>query len=95
MGWKSGPYVTCTKWSIKVQINVSEMSLYWSITTPVPLDETHLDAVRGLIKLRRFHLSASTNGACQRDPAMANKNKQICFRLMLRSSFNMEEFRLE
>ena len=51
------------------------------------LDETHLDAVRGLIELRGFHPSASTTGARRSDAATSDKDKQTWF--------NMEEFRLE
>ena len=47
-----------------------------------PLDETHLDAVRGLIKLPGFHLSASTRGVRRSDAATSDKGKQICFMLM-------------
>ena len=48
----------------------------------VPLDETHLDAVRGLIKQRGFHFSASTSGARRSDAATSGKDKQICFMLI-------------
>ena len=51
----------------------------------IPLDETHLDAVRGLIELRGFHPSASTSGACRSDAATSDKDKQICFMLMPRT----------
>ena len=64
-------------------------------TNAVPLDETHLDVVRGLIELRGFHPSASTSGARRSDAATSDKDKQICFMLMSRTWFNMEEFRLE
>ena len=51
---------------------ITVMSLT-TLTTPVyfttPLDETHLDAVRGLIELRGLHPSASTSGARQSDAA--------------------------
>ena len=51
-------------------------------TKVVPLDETHLDAMRGLIELRGFQPSASTSGARQSDAATSDKDKQICFMLM-------------
>ena len=51
----------------------------------VPLDETHLDAVRGLIELRGFHPSVSTSRARRSDAAMSDKDKQICFVLMPRT----------
>ena len=53
-----------------------------SITISSPLDETHLDAVRGLIELRGFRPSASTSGTCQGDAATSDRDKQICFMLM-------------
>ena len=43
------------------------------------LDETHLDAVRGLIGLRDFRASASTSRACRSDAAIFDKDKQIYF----------------
>ena len=42
-------------------------------TNAVPLDETHLDVVRGLIELRGFHPSASTSGARRSDAATSDK----------------------
>ena len=50
-----------------------------------PLDETPLDAVRGLIKLKGFHPSASTSGVRRSDAATSDKGKQICFMLMPRT----------
>ena len=38
-----------------------------------------------LIKLRGFHPSASTSGACWSDVATPDKDKQICFMLMPRT----------
>ena len=38
-----------------------------TLPNTLPLDETHLDAVRGLIQLRGFHPSASTSGARRSD----------------------------
>ena len=52
------------------------------ITKSLPFDETHLDAVRGLIELRGFHPSASTSGARRSDADTSDKDKQICFMLM-------------
>ena len=49
------------------------------------LDDTHLDAVRGFIELRGFHLSVSTSGARQGDAATSDKDKQICFMPMPRT----------
>ena len=51
----------------------------------VPLDETHLDAVRGLIELRGFHPSVSTSRTRRSDTAMSDKDKQICFVIMPRT----------
>ena len=48
----------------------------------LPLDETHLDMVRGFIELRGFHPSAATIGARRSDAATSDKDKQICFMLM-------------
>ena len=48
----------------------------------VRLDETRLDAVRGLIELRGFRPSASKDRACQSDVTTSEKDKQICFVLM-------------
>ena len=74
-------------------------SIFWHqlffITIPLPLDETHLDAVRWLIELRGLHPSASTSGDRRSDAATSDKDKQTCFILMPRTWFNMEEFRLE
>ena len=53
----------------------------------VPLDETHLDAVRGLIELRGFHPSVSTSRTRRSDAAMSDKDKQICFVIMPRTWF--------
>ena len=39
-----------------------------------PLDETHFDAVRGLIKLRGFYPSASTSRASRNDAATSDKD---------------------
>ena len=50
-----------------------------------PLEETHLDAVRGLIELRGFHSSASKSRARRSDAAASDKDKQICFVLMPRT----------
>ena len=50
-----------------------------------PLDETHLDTVRGLIELRGFQLGASISGAPRSDAATSDKDKQICFMLMPRT----------
>ena len=50
---------------------------------------------KGLIELRGFHPSASTGGARRSDVATSDKDKQICFMLMLRTWFKVEEFRLE
>ena len=61
----------------------------------VPLDENQFDVVRGLIKLRCFHPSASKSRAFQSDAATSDKDKQIYFMLMPRAWFNMEEFRSE
>ena len=55
------------------------------VTIVASLDETHLDAVRELIKLRGFHLSASTGRVRQSDAASSVKDKQICFVLMPRT----------
>ena len=49
-----------------------EVDLYKQDT----LDETHLDAVRGLIELRGFHPSASTSGPRRSDAATIDKDKQ-------------------
>ena len=54
-------------------------------TVSFPLDETHLDSVRGLIELRGFHPSTSTSGARRSDAATSDKDKQICFMLMSRT----------
>ena len=54
-------------------------------TIEVSFNETHLDAVRGLIKLTGFHPSASTSGTHQSDAATPDKDKQICFMLMPRT----------
>ena len=70
-------------------------SKWFYITIVAALDETHLDAVRELIKLRGFHISASTARAFRSDAATSDKDKQICFVLMARTCFNAEEFRLE
>ena len=48
------------------------------------LDETHLDAMRGLIKLTGFRPSASKCRARQSDTATSEKDKQICFLLIPR-----------
>ena len=61
-----------------------------AVTTAVPLDETHLDAVRGLIQLQGFHPSASTSGARQSDAAMSDKAKQICLSTLPRTGFDTE-----
>ena len=50
-----------------------------------PLDETHLDAVRGLIELRGFYPNVSTSRARRSDAATFDKGKQICFVLMPRT----------
>ena len=50
---------------------------------------------RGPIELRGFQPSASISGARQSDAATSDKDKQICFMLILRTGFNMEEFKLE
>ena len=50
-----------------------------------PVDETHLDAVRGPIELRGFHPSASRSGVRRSDAATFDKDKQICFMLMPRT----------
>ena len=55
-----------------------------------PRNETHLDAVRGLIKLRGFHPSASTSGARRSDGATSDKDKQICLSTLLRTGFDTE-----
>ena len=55
-----------------------------------PLDETHLDAVRGLIQLRGFHPSASTSGARWSDAATSDKDKQICLSTLPRTGFDTE-----
>ena len=60
-----------------------------------PSMETHLDAVRGLIKPRDFRPSASTSRARRSDAAMSDTEKQICFMLMPRAWFKVKEFRLE
>ena len=65
------------------------------IASSYPLDETHLDAVRGLIELWGFDPRASKSRARRSDKATSDKDKQICFVLMPRTWFNMEEFRLE
>ena len=54
-------------------------------TQAVPLDETPLDAVKGVIELRGFHPSTSTSGARRSDAATSDKDKQICFMLMSRT----------
>ena len=56
-----------------------------SFTKATPLDETHLDAVTGLIELRGFHPSASTSGARRSEAATSDKDKQICFLIMPRT----------
>ena len=68
---------------------------WWAYTRAVPLDETHLDTVRGLIELRGFHPSASISGARRSDAATPDKDKQICFVLIPRTWFDVEELRLE
>ena len=50
-----------------------------------PLDEIHLDAMRGLIELRGFHPSVSTSRVRRSDAATSDKDKQICFVLMRRT----------
>ena len=50
-----------------------------------PLDETHLDAVRAVIKLRGFHPITSTSGARGSDEVIFDKDKQICFVLLPRT----------
>ena len=55
-----------------------------------PLDETHLDAVRGLTQLRGFHPSASTSGDSPSDAATSSKDKQICLSTLLRTGFDTE-----
>ena len=75
--------------------------MYWLILSGshlhilVPFDETHLDTVKGLIETRDFYPSASTSRARWSDAATSDKDKQICFMLMPRTWFKMEEFRLE
>ena len=54
-------------------------------TAALPLDETHLEEVRGLIELRGFHPSASKSRASRSDAATSKKDKQICFMLMPRA----------
>ena len=49
------------------------------------LDETNLETVRGLIKLRGFHPSATTSRARRSDAATSDKDKQIRFVLMPRT----------
>ena len=44
-------------------------------TVSVPLDETHVDAVRGLMELGGFHSSASASGAHQRDATTSDMDK--------------------
>ena len=44
---------------------------------------------------KRFSPSASTSRARQSDAATFDKDKQICFMLMPRTWFKVEEFRLE
>ena len=58
------------------------MHLY---TQALPLEETHQDAVGGLIELRGFHPSASKRRARRSDAAGSDKDKQICFVLMPRT----------
>ena len=64
-------------------------------SVPTPLDETHVDVVRGLIELRGFRPSASKSRARRSDAFTSDKDKQIYLVLMPGTWFNMEEFRLE
>ena len=57
---------------------------------PLPLDETHLDAVRALIELRGFHPGASTSGTRRSDAATSDNDKQICLITLLRTGFDTE-----
>ena len=59
----------------------------------LPLDETLLDVMTRLIEQRGFRPSASKSRACQSNVATSDKDKQICFVLMSRTSFT--SFRLE
>ena len=61
---------------------VNSLAVVLKMLSNPPLDETHLDVVKGLFKLRGFHLSASTNGARWSDVATSYKDKQVCFMLM-------------
>ena len=56
---------------------------------PPHLDGTHFEMVRG------FRPSVSTSRARRSHTATSNKDNQICFMLIPRTSFKDEEFRLE
>ena len=52
---------------------------------PFPLDETLIDAVRGLIVLKGFRPSISKSRARRSHAATSDSDKQICFVLMPRT----------
>ena len=57
----------------------------YTITLPPPLDETLIDAVRGLIVLKGFRPSIPKSRARRSHAATSDKDKQICFVLMPRT----------
>ena len=63
-----------------------KMKLFTKI---VPLDGTHLVAVRGLIH-QEVPTSASTSGARWSDAATSDKDKQICLSTLPRTGFDAE-----
>ena len=59
-----------------------------------PLDETHFDAVRGLLT-EKFHPSASTRRGHRSDTGTVDQSKRNFFMLMPRTWFKMKEYRLD
>ena len=60
-----------------------------NIRKHLPLDGTHLVAVRGLIH-QEVPTSASTSGARRSDAATSDKDKQICLSTLPRTGFDGE-----
>ena len=79
---------------LKKDLNAAEIRTVKIMYAPPPRWNPRW-RIEGAYLTKRFSPCASTSRACQSDAAMFDKDKQICFMLIPRTWFKVEEFRLE